>query len=69
MTRRVSAYTVQAMSTRSKRTRMLAVGDLRMIADVIQTTDGQRLTDPMFEHWLQGQGLTPAGGDDAPDEE
>jgi hypothetical protein len=38
-------------------------------ADVIQTTDGPRLTDPMFEHWLQGQGLTPAGGDDAPDDE
>jgi hypothetical protein len=38
-------------------------------ADVIQVPDGPRLTDPMFERWLQSRGLTPAGGDDAPDDE
>jgi uncharacterized protein len=33
-------------------------------ADVIHDEDRPRLTDPMFEHWLQAQGLTPAGGED-----
>lgn len=33
-------------------------------ADVIQLAGKPRLTDPMFEHWLQARGLTPAGGDD-----
>jgi uncharacterized protein len=33
-------------------------------ADVIHVDGKPRLTDPMFEHWLQARGLTPAGGDD-----
>jgi uncharacterized protein len=33
-------------------------------ADVIQLDGKPRLTDPMFELWLQARGLTPAGGDD-----
>ncbi len=34
-------------------------------ADVIQGDgNGARLTDPMFELWLQTRGLTPAGGDE-----
>jgi uncharacterized protein len=33
-------------------------------ADVIAADGGPRLTDPMFELWLQSKGLTPAGGDD-----
>ncbi len=33
-------------------------------ADVIDSSDRPRLTDPIFEHWLQERGLTPAGGDD-----
>jgi hypothetical protein len=33
-------------------------------ADVIEGSHKQRLTDPMFELWLQNRGLTPAGGDD-----
>jgi len=33
-------------------------------ADVIQEDSKPRLTDPMFELWLQTRGLTPAGGDD-----
>jgi hypothetical protein len=33
-------------------------------ADVIHFDGRPRLTDPMFEHWLQARGLTPAGGDD-----
>jgi uncharacterized protein len=31
-------------------------------ADVIQEAGRPRLTDPMFELWLQTRGLTPAGG-------
>jgi uncharacterized protein len=33
-------------------------------ADVIDDAGKPRLTDPMFELWLQSRGLTPAGGDD-----
>jgi hypothetical protein len=41
-----------------------AVEGLLANADIIQDADGTRLTDPMFEYWLQTRGLTPAGGDD-----
>jgi hypothetical protein len=34
-------------------------------ADVIYENDRPRLTDPMFEYWLQTRGLTPAAGNDA----
>jgi len=33
-------------------------------ADVINEPDAPRLTDPMFELWLQRRGLTPAAGND-----
>ncbi len=33
-------------------------------ADVIQVQGKPRLTDPIFELWLQTRGLTPVGGDD-----
>jgi hypothetical protein len=33
-------------------------------ADVIQEAGRPRLTDPMFELWLQTRGLTPAAGND-----
>ncbi len=33
-------------------------------ADVIEDAGKPRLTDPLFELWLQRQGLTPAGGAD-----
>jgi hypothetical protein len=33
-------------------------------ADVIQAAGRPRLTDPMFEFWLQTRGLTPAAGND-----
>lgn len=33
-------------------------------ADVIQVDGKPRLTDPMFELWLQTRGLTPTAGDD-----
>jgi hypothetical protein len=36
-------------------------------ADVIHDAGKPRLTDPMFELWLQSRGLTPAGGDDSDD--
>ncbi len=36
-------------------------------ADVIDERGSPRLTDPMFELWLQARGLTPAGGDDEED--
>ena len=38
-------------------------------ADVIYQGDRPRLTDPMFELWLQSRGLTPAAGDDELDAE
>jgi hypothetical protein len=34
------------------------------LADIIDETDGPRLTDPMFELWLKQRGLTLTGGDD-----
>jgi hypothetical protein len=34
-------------------------------ADVIEQGGRPRLTDPMFELWLQERGLTPPGGEDA----
>ncbi len=36
-------------------------------ADVIEDGAKPRLTDPMFELWLQNQGLTPTGGGDEED--
>jgi hypothetical protein len=36
-------------------------------ADVIQESGRPRLTDPMFELWLQARGLTPTGGNDEND--
>ncbi len=33
-------------------------------ADAIYEADRPRLTDPMFEYWLERQGLTPLGSDD-----
>jgi uncharacterized protein len=38
-------------------------------ADVIRDDSGVRLTDPMFELWLQRRGLTPAAGDEADGDE
>lgn len=46
-----------------------AVDSLEANADVIRLGDRLRLTDPMFEHWLQVQGLTPVGGDDDDEDE
>jgi hypothetical protein len=45
-----------------------AVESLLANADVIQTPDGPRLTDPMFEHWLRLRGLVPTEGDEADEE-
>ena len=38
-------------------------------ADVIDVDGRPRLTDPMFELWLQRRGLTPASGDEPDAEE
>jgi hypothetical protein len=38
-------------------------------ADVIQIDGKPRLTDPMFELWLQSRGLTPAGADEEDEED
>jgi hypothetical protein len=38
-------------------------------ADVIYEADRPRITDPMFEHWLQSRGLTPSAGQDEPVED
>jgi hypothetical protein len=38
-----------------------ALEGLTAKADVIEGERKPRLTDPMFEYWLQSQGLTPAG--------
>jgi uncharacterized protein len=41
-----------------------ALESLAAGADVIQENGRPRLTDPMFELWLRGRGLTPAAGED-----
>ena len=41
-----------------------AVESLLTKADVFREDGQVRLTDPMFEQWLQAQGLTPWGADD-----
>jgi hypothetical protein len=41
-----------------------ALEGLEAKADVIKEHGGPRLTDPMFELWLQTRGLTPVGGED-----
>ncbi len=41
-----------------------ALEGLTANADVIDEAGRPRLTDPVFEYWLQTRGLTPAGGDD-----
>jgi hypothetical protein len=41
-----------------------ALDSLVANADVIQEAGKPRLTDPIFELWLQSRGLTPAGGTD-----
>lgn len=38
-------------------------------ADVIEAAGRPRLTDPMFELWLQRRGLTPASGEEPDDAE
>ena len=44
-----------------------ALESLAANADIVYEADKPRLTDPMFELWLQRRGLTPAGGDDYDD--
>jgi hypothetical protein len=44
-----------------------ALESLEANADVIDDAGKPRLTDPMFELWLRGRGLTPSGGDDDED--
>jgi hypothetical protein len=46
-----------------------ALESLANNADTVRESDRPRLTDPMFELWLRGRGLTPDTGDDAADEE
>jgi hypothetical protein len=41
-----------------------ALESLMANADAMLEDRRPRLTDPMFELWLQNRGLTPAGGDD-----
>jgi hypothetical protein len=41
-----------------------ALESLMANADVIQEAGRPRLTDPMFELWLQGRGLMPAAGEE-----
>jgi uncharacterized protein len=45
-----------------------ALESLTNNADVISDTDGPRLTDPLFEHWLEGRGLVPDSGEDGADD-
>jgi enolase len=44
-----------------------ALESLMANADVIDEAGSPRLTDPMFELWLQTRGLTPAAGNDDED--
>lgn len=58
-----------AVSVGIKRTSIRSALDaLVSNADVIIDSHGPRLTDPMFELWLQARGLTPESGDDVIDE-
>jgi uncharacterized protein len=41
-----------------------ALESLLDAADAIRVDAGARITDPMFELWLQSRGLTPVGGND-----
>jgi hypothetical protein len=41
-----------------------ALESLEAKADVIRRDGRARLTDPMFELWLQTRGLTPVGGEE-----
>jgi hypothetical protein len=41
-----------------------ALESLAANADIVYEADKPRLTDPLFELWVQGRGLTPPGGDD-----
>jgi uncharacterized protein len=41
-----------------------ALETLEAKADVIREGARLRLTDPMFEYWLQARGLTPSGGEE-----
>ena len=41
-----------------------ALESLTAAADAIRSDGTVRLTDPMFELWLQTRGLTPTGGGD-----
>jgi hypothetical protein len=43
-----------------------ALESLRAKADVIDVNGRPRLTDPVFELWLERRGLTPASGEDEP---
>jgi uncharacterized protein len=53
-----SAVGIKRTSIRS------ALDSLLANADVIYEGDKPRLTDPMFEYWLRGRGLTPTAGND-----
>jgi uncharacterized protein len=44
-----------------------ALDSLMANADAFSEQGRPRLTDPLFEHWLQSQGLTPFGADDQAD--
>jgi hypothetical protein len=44
-----------------------ALESLAANADIVYDRDKPRLTDPMFELWVQRRGLTPPGGDDYDD--
>jgi hypothetical protein len=44
-----------------------ALDGLANNADTIDDGGTTRLTDPMFEHWLKGRGLTPESGEDSDD--
>jgi hypothetical protein len=44
-----------------------ALESLEANADLIDENGKARLTDPMFEYWLQTRGLTPAAGYDDED--
>jgi uncharacterized protein len=46
-----------------------AVESLAANADVIDDAGKPRLTDPMFELWVRARGLTPAAGNDDPDDD
>ena len=67
VTRRSTARTRRPRSGSTAASIGRALETLADNADTFDDGGTPRLTDPMFEHWLKGRGLTPESGEDGED--